>query len=331
MDVAFFDCHQFEREFFESANRAFGHAITYFEPRLTLQTARLAAGFSSVCCFVNDKLDRDTLHALRDDGCGLIALRAAGTNNVDVEEAAHLGLKVVRVPAYSPHAVAEHAVALLLCLDRKLHKAYGRVRELNFSLNGLVGFDLYQKTVGVIGTGKIGSVFARIMAGFGCTVLANDLVIDPELAKDPRIRYATLEEIYHEADILSLHVPLTPETRHLVDRTAFEKMKTGVTLINTGRGALIDTKSLIDALKKGKVAAAGLDVYEEEESVFFRDLSSLVLQDDVLARLLTFPNVVITSHQAFLTREALQNIARTTLESIADFEAGRELKNAVIA
>jgi len=330
VDVAFFDCHQFEREFFESANQKFGHAMTYFEPRLTRQTVKLASGFPCVCCFVNDNLEREVLRSLCDEGCELIALRSAGTNNVDLTEAASLGLRVVRVPAYSPHAVAEHAVALLLCLDRKLHKAYGRVRELNFSLNGLVGFDLHGKTVGVVGTGKIGSVFAAIMAGFGCEVLAHDLVMDPSLAIDRRIRYVSLDEAYGASDILSLHVPLTHATRHLIDRAAIEKMKTGVTLINTGRGALIDTKALIDALKKGKVGAAGLDVYEEEENVFFRDLSGLVLQDDVLARLLTFPNVVITSHQAFLTREALTNIARTTLENISDFEAGRLLKNAVI-
>lgn len=329
MEIAFFDTHQFDREVFEKAQSAFNHRIVFFEPRLTAQTAKLAAGFPCVCCFVNDSLDGEALAILRAQGVQLIAFRSAGTNNIDSPEAAKLGLKVVRVPAYSPHAVAEHAVGLVLCLVRKLHRSYERARELNFSLDGLVGFDLFGKTIGVVGSGKIGSVFALIMAGFGCGILINDIAPDPFLARDARVRYVSLPELYRDSDVISLHIPLTPETHHLIDRAALAQMKRSVILINTGRGALIDTRALIDALKKGQVGAAGLDVYEEEEQIFFRDLSGLVLQDDVLARLLTFPNVVITAHQGFLTREALESIAQTTLQNISDFENGKPLINEV--
>lgn len=248
---------------------------------------------------------------------------------MDLDEARRIAIKVVRVPAYSPHAVAEHAVGLLISLNRKIHKAYGRVRELNFSLDGLVGFDLYEKTVGVIGTGKIGAVFTTIMAGFGCRVLANDVSPNSSLKEISRLQYVSLDELYRKSDIISLHVPLTRETRHLINSNSIKKMKNGVILINTGRGALIDAKDLIEALKVGKVGGAALDVYEEEENVFFEDLSGQVLQDDVLARLLTFPNVLITSHQAFLTREALVNIASITVQNISDFENGKDLKNEV--
>lgn len=331
MKIAMFDTHKFEREFFEEANRSFGHDITYFETRLTAQTALLASGFPCACCFVNDVLDKETLCVLSCEDFKLIALRSAGYNNVDLGEARRLGFRVVRVPAYSPHAVAEHAVGLLLSLDRKIHRAYGRVRDLNFSLDGLVGFDLYGKTIGVIGTGKIGALFARIMAGFGCRILAYDVAPAGALRDDPMIRFVSLDQLYAESDVISLHVPLTPDTHHLVDARAIAKMKPGVTLINTGRGALIDTRALIEALKEERVGAAALDVYEEEENVFFEDLSGKVLRDDVLARLLTFPNVLVTSHQGFLTREALRNIALTTLQNISDFENGRELKNEVAA
>ena len=246
-------------------------------------------------------------------------------------KAATLGIRIVRVPAYSPHAVAEHAVALLLALDRKICRAYNRVRELNFSLEGLVGFDLNGKTVGIIGTGKIGSVLARIMKGFGCQVLAYDVRPDEGLASSGIVEYVDLGALFLESDVISLHVPLLPETRHMIGEGALAQMKRGVYLLNTGRGALIDSQALIDALKSGHVGAAGLDVYEEEEGVFFRDLSNEVLQDDTLARLLTFPNVIITSHQAFLTREALQNIAQITLQNISDFESGVVLANEVHA
>lgn len=305
------------------ANREYGYELTFWEPRLTSDTAPLAQGFRVVCSFANDHVDASALRKLKDCGVELIALRTAGFNHVDLDCAAELGIRVVRVPAYSPHSVAEHAVALVLALNRKIPQAHARIRDLNFSLDGLVGFDLFGKTIGVVGTGKIGTAFARIMTGFGCRVLAHDPSPSPQL-KD-LVSYVSLPELYRNSMVVSLHLPLLPETRHLIDDAALEQMPTGVFLINTGRGALIDTPALIRALKRGTVGAAGLDVYEEEENVFFQDLSGHVLQDDLLARLLTFPNVLITSHQAFLTREALQAIARTTLDSIHEFETGAPL------
>jgi D-lactate dehydrogenase len=330
MKIALFDSHGFERQYFDQENNAFGHEIVHFEPRLTEQTAGLAEGFPCVCAFVNDRLNEGVLQALAKGGTRLIALRSAGFNHVNLEAADRLGFKVVRVPEYSPYAVAEHAAALILTLNRKIHRAYARVREGNFSLNGLVGFDLHGKTVGLVGTGKIGAVMARIMLGFGCRVLAYDLKEESAL-RDAGVSYVALDELFRSSDIVSLHVPLTPETRHLIDGPALAKMKDGVTLINTGRGALIDTPALINALKKGKVGYAGLDVYEEEEGIFFSDLSGQVLQDDTLARLLTFPNVVLTSHQAFLTEEALRSIAQVTLQNIQDFAQGLPLANEVSA
>ena len=328
MKVAVFDTHRFERSFFEAVNLRFGHTLAFFEARLNEGTAPLAADFAAICAFVNDRLSANVLTRLKDLSVELIALRSAGFNNVDLAAAGRLGLKVVRVPAYSPHAVAEHAVTLILALNRKVHRAYSRVRELNFSLDGLVGFDLYQKTIGIIGTGKIGTVMAQILSGFGCQVLAYDKIVNSELDTS-RVTYTSLSELYRLSDIVSLHVPLTHETRHLIDSGALSQMKPGVMLINTGRGALIETKALIESLKSGHIGYAGLDVYEEEENVFFQDLSDQVLQDDVLARLLTFPNVLITSHQAFLTREALGNIAETTLRNISEYESGRQLTNEV--
>jgi D-lactate dehydrogenase len=298
-------------------------------PRLTRQTAGLSAGFDVVCAFVNDRLDAEVLMALQHAGVRLVALRSAGYNHVDLEAAARLGLPVVRVPEYSPHAVAEHAVALLLTLNRKIHRAHARVREGNFSLEGLMGFDLYGKTCGIVGTGRIGQVLARILHGFGCRLLAHDPRPNDPFATDLGLRYVDLSELYAASDIISLHVPLTPATHHLIDATALQTMKPGVMIVNTGRGALIDTKALIDALKAGHVGSAALDVYEEEEGIFFHDLSDRVLQDDVLARLLTFPNVLVTSHQAFLTVEAMQNIAETTLENIRSFDRGEPLRNEV--
>ena len=331
MKVAVFDTHRFDREALENANAGFGHDLTFFEPRLTHDTAALAARFEAVCCFVNDKLDAETLSVLHDGGVRLIALRCAGFNHVDLAACSRLGLLVTRVPAYSPHAVAEHAVALVLALNRKIHRAFNRVREGNFSLDDLVGFDLHGKVVGVVGTGQIGSVLLRILYGFGCRLLAFDVKPDARLVNELGVRYVDLPELFRESDIISLHVPLSPETRHLIDAAALAQMKRGVFLINTGRGALIDTGALVEALKRGHVGAAGLDVYEEEEGVFFLDLSGQVLQDDVLARLLTFPNTLITSHQAFLTREALVNIAETTLGNISAFERGDRLLNQVTA
>jgi D-lactate dehydrogenase len=331
MKVAVFDTHAYDRETLTAANARHAHDVTYFEPRLTRHTASLATGFPAVCSFVNDRVDAQALATLQAGGTRLIALRSAGYNHVDLDAAGRLGLVVVRVPEYSPHAVAEHTVALVLALNRKIHRAYNRVREANFSLEGLVGFDLFGKTCGIVGTGKIGAVVARIMHGLGCRLLAFDLKPSESLATELNIRYTELSELYREADVISLHVPLTPATRHLIDAAALVQMKRGVMLINTGRGALLDSRALIDALKDGQVGAAGLDVYEEEEGIFFRNLSDQVLQDDVLARLLTFPNVLITSHQAFLTREALANIADTTLANVSAFERGEHLSNEVRA
>jgi D-lactate dehydrogenase len=268
------------------------------------------------------------IQKLADAGVKLIALRCAGYNNVDLPAAAQAGLQVVRVPAYSPYSVAEHTVALILTLNRKTHRAFNRVKEGNFSLNGLMGFDLYGKTVGLIGLGKIGKVTARILKGFGCQVLGYDVATDPE-CEQMGVVYSTLDEIYTQSDIISLHCPLTPQTRHLINRTAIAKMKRGVMLINTSRGALIDTPDVIEALKTEHIGYLGLDVYEEEADLFFEDLSEKVIQDDIFMRLLSFPNVLITGHQAFFTRNALQSIAQVTLQNISDFEQQKVLVNAV--
>ena len=329
MKTAVFDTHRFDQEALERANAAYNHDLRFFEPRLSADTAALAAGFDAICSFVNDRLDAEALGILHRGGTRLLALRSAGFNHVDLGAAMGLGFTVVRVPEYSPHAVAEHAVALLLTLNRKTHRAYNRVREANFSLDGLVGFDLYGKTVGVVGTGRIGSALLRILHGFGCQLLACDLTPDVALAKELEIRYVALDELLGASDVISLHVPLTAGTQHLIDADALARMKPGVILINTSRGALIDAHALVAALKRGHVGGAGLDVYEEEADVFFQDLSGQVLQDDVLARLLTFPNTLITSHQAFLTHEALANIADTTLASIRAFERGLPLAHEV--
>lgn len=329
MRIAVFDTHRYDREALEAANAGFGHELTFFEARLRVETAALASGFPAVCPFVNDHLDDPTLQALYAGGTRLIALRSAGFNNVDLHAAAALHMPVVRVPEYSPYAVAEHAFAMLLALNRRIPRAAARVREMNFSLDGLVGWDLHGKTLGLLGTGKIGHVTARIAAGFGMRLLAHDLRPDEAMAAELGLAYVDVDTLYRESDVLSLHVPLTPQTHHILDTEAFDRMKRGVVIVNTGRGALIDTRALIDALKKGAVGGACLDVYEEEEGIFFRDLSDRVLLDDVLARLMTFPNVLITSHQAFLTREALANIAETTLGNVTAFERGEPLENEV--
>jgi D-lactate dehydrogenase len=328
MKIAFFDTHEFERESFRIANGG-RHELVFIEARLTEQTAALALGCEVACSFVNDRVDAAALATLSKLGVRLLALRSAGFNHVDLVAAATLGIPVVRVPAYSPYAVAEHAVGLVLALNRQVHRAHDRVRDWNFSLNGLVGFDLHGKTVGIIGTGRIGSVAARIFLGFGCNVLAHDIKPDAEL-QSLGVRYADLAQIYAQCDVVSLHVPLLPATHHLIDAAALTSMKRGVMLINTSRGALIESRALIAALKTGQVGSAGLDVYEEEQGVFFQDLSGQMLQDDVLARLLTFPNVLVTAHQGFLTREALANIATTTLENVDAFMRGEPLQNAVV-
>lgn len=329
MRIAFFDTHRFDRAAFERNNAAFGHALEFLEPRLTARTASLAKGCEAACSFVNDEVGADAIAVLAREGVKLLLLRSAGFNHVDLAAAKQVGVRVTRVPEYSPWAVAEHAVALVMALNRKIHRAHARVREWNFSLDGLVGFDMHGKTVGLLGTGRIGAAAARIFLGFGCRVLAWDIRRDESLEK-AGVRYVELAEIFRESHVVSLHVPLTPQTRHLIASDALAAMRPGVLLVNTGRGALIDSRALLDALKRGHIGAAALDVYEEEEAVFFRDLSDEVVQDDVLARLLTFPNVIVTSHQAFLTAEALDAIATTTLESARAFERGEPLRNEVV-
>jgi D-lactate dehydrogenase len=321
MKVAVFSTKPHDRRSLEKANERHGHELVFLEPHLGPETARLAAGFPTVSAFVNDRLDRETLTELAAGGTRLIALRSAGFNHVDLEAAEGLGMTVARVPAYSPEAVAEHAVALILTLNRRTHRAYARVREGNFSLEGLMGIDLHGRTVGIVGTGRIGTVFARIMAGFGCRLLA----VDPRPNDECRglgVEYVPLERLLGESDIIALHAPLTPETHHLIGDRAVAQMKPGTMLINTSRGGLIDTPALIRGLKDGTIGSVGLDVYEEEADLFFEDLSEEVIQDDVFARLITFPRVLITSHQAFFTEEAVREIAETTLQNIASFETG---------
>ena len=326
--IALFDAKPYDVEFFTAANADFGFEIKYLKPRLSADTVRLADGFNTVCAFVNDHLDAPVLDHLAASGVPLVALRCAGYNQVDLQSA-YGRIHVVRVPAYSPHAGAEHAVALLLTLNRKIHRAYGRTREGNFSLQGLIGMDLFGKTAGVVGAGKIGRIMAGILKGFGMRVLVHDPRPDAEWAGSAGVEWAGLEEIYRASDVISLHCPLTPETRHMISAAAIARMKPGVLIINTGRGQLIDTPALIEGLKSRRIGGAGLDVYEEEEQYFFEDFSSAVVDDDVLARLLTFPNVLITSHQAFFTREALEQIARTTLASIRSFWAGGPLDHEI--
>ncbi|WP_188771854.1 2-hydroxyacid dehydrogenase [Novosphingobium endophyticum] len=321
MKIAVFSSHSYDRDFLSRANSSLsgGHELHFFETRLTRGSTGLAAGHDAICAFVNDQLGREVLEDLAANGTRLIALRSAGFNHVDLEAARSLGLTVARVPAYSPEAVAEHTVALILSLNRKTHKAYARVREGNFALEGLLGFDLCGRTVGIVGTGKIGLAVARIMLGFGCQVLA----FDPERNREFEEMggsYADLPELFANADIISLHCPLTPATHHLIDGKAIDQMKPGVMLINTSRGAVVDAKALIAGLKARKIGHVGLDVYEEEGDLFFENLSDQMIQDDVFARLLTFPNVLITGHQAFFTHEAMTAIAETTIDNISSFE-----------
>ena len=327
MKVAVFSTKQYDRASLDRANPG-RHELRYFEPRLDGATAPLTQGHEAVCAFVNDRLNASVLETLAANGVQLIALRCAGFNNVDLPAAQRLGITVARVPAYSPHAVAEHTVALILALNRKLHRAYNRVREGNFALDGLLGFDLHGRTAGVIGTGKIGAVAARILHGFGCTVLAFDPFPD-ESCRALGVRYVALDELLRASDIITLHCPLTAENHHLIDAAALAQMKDGAMLINTSRGGLLDTRAVIEALKSGRIGHLGLDVYEEESELFFEDLSSTILRDDIFSRLLTFPNVIITGHQGFFTREALDNIASTTIENITQFETTGSSANAV--
>lgn len=321
MKVAVFSTKSYDREFLAAANDVAGarHELRFLEPRLGLDTVALAHGADAICAFVNDSADRHVLASLRAGGTGLLALRCAGFNNVDLVAAQELGIKVARVPAYSPEAVAEHTVALILALTRKVHRAYARVREGNFALDGLLGFDLCGRTVGIIGTGEIGLRVARIMRGFGCDVIAADPHPNEKLIGLGG-RYAELADVIAGSDILTLHCPLTPQTHHIIDGRAIEAMKAGVMLINTGRGALVETRALIAGLKRGRIGHVGLDVYEEESDLFFENLSGQIIQDDIFARLLTFPNVLITGHQGFFTAEALTAIARTTIANLSAFE-----------
>ena len=330
MEIAFFSTKDYDRQFFDQANSSGDHSIVYHEPRLTPETIPLALGAEAVCVFVNDVVNRNVLHQLADNGLKVVALRCAGFNNVDLEAARDYGVSVVRVPAYSPHAVAEHTVGMMLTLNRKFHKAYNRVREGDFHLDGLLGFDLHGKTVGVVGTGKIGECVARILKGFGCRLLGHDLRCN-EACSSIGLKYVQQKTLFEESDIITLHCPLTPETRHLVNEETLSTMKDGTMLINTSRGALVDTQAAIDALKAGKLGWLGIDVYEEEADLFFEDLSGEVIRDDTFARLMTFPNVLVTGHQAFFTSNALTQIADTTLANVAALESGVTCENTVNA
>lgn len=330
MKTAFFNTKRYDERSFTEINRDYGHELTFFEPRLTPETASLASGFPAVCVFINDDLGEETLRAIATTGTQVIALRCAGFNHVNLDVAQELGLTIVRVPAYSPYAVAEHAVGLIMALNRKLYRAYNRVRDDNFSLDGLLGFDLHGKTVGVVGTGKIGQCFAQIMNGFGCQLLAYDVRPNPACVQ-LGVDYVELPQLLSRADIISLHCPLLPTTHHLINPQSLQYLKPGAMLINTSRGGLIDTTAVIEAIKSGRVGYFGIDVYEREGALFFEDLSDTVIQDDTFQLLQSFPNVVITAHQAFFTREALHNIAETTLSNLADVAAGRHCNHEVIA
>lgn len=328
MRVTVFSSKSYDESFFRSENEAGRHELHFHEIRLTVESTPLAADSRAVCAFVNDHLDRPTLERLKEGGTEFIAMRCAGFNNVDLAAVEDLGMRVVRVPAYSPHAVAEHTLGLLLALNRRLYRSYNRVREGNFSLSGLVGFDVHGLEVGIIGTGTIGLEVARLFKGFGCAIRCYDVRENPDVLELGG-RYVPLDELFEKSDIVSLHCPLLESTHHLIDAAAIGKMKQGVTLLNTSRGALIDTGAVIDGLKTGRIGNLGIDVYEEEDNLFFEDKSEQVMQDDVFARLLTFPNVLITGHQAFFTSNALTQIARTTLQNLSDLEGKGRCDNEI--
>lgn len=329
--IVFFGTHSYDRHAFAEWNKKdnFGFELYSHRSFLDLHNADELHGARAVCIFVNDRCDREVLTKLKAHGVEIVALRCAGFNNVDLEAAAELGIKIVRVPAYSPHAIAEHVMALILTLNRKTHKAYTRTRDGNFSLHGLMGFDLNGKTAGVVGTGKIARVLIGILKGFGMNVIAYDIFEDKEFEKNAGIKYVSLDELYAQSDIISLNCPLTPENKYMINKESISKMKDGVMIINTGRGPLIHSEDLTAALKSGKVGAAGLDVYEEEHDYFFQDKSDMIIKDDNLARLMSFNNVLITSHQAFFTKEAMDNIVKTTLNNIKDYFDGKDLVNEV--
>ncbi|MBE0661387.1 MAG: 2-hydroxyacid dehydrogenase [Bacteroidales bacterium] len=324
--IAFFSTQAYDRQFFE--NKTDRHQIDFFESRLKRRTVDLSKGYNGVCVFVTDRLDADVLQALADNGVKLVALRSAGFNHVDLEAAEKAGIRVMRVPAYSPEAVAEHAVALILTLARKTHKAYNRVRDGNFSLDKLMGFTLKNRTIGIIGTGQIGRSFCNIMLGFGCRIVAYDKYPSDEM-KEKGVEYLDFDEVLEVSDILSLHCPLTLETKHLINESTLGKMKKGAMLVNTGRGKLVNTAAVIDSLKKEHLGSLAIDVYEEEEKLFFRDLSDYIIPDEQIAQLMIFPNVLITAHQGFFTRESMDEIARITLKNLDDFEDGNESVNEV--
>ena len=329
--IVFFGAKSYDRESFDKVNEKFGFELKYFKAHPTLDNVSLTQGATAVCVFVNDPVNADIVRAMADHGVKLIALRCAGYNNVDLQAAAEVGIRVVRVPAYSPHAIAEYALALMLAADRHIPRAVTRTRDGNFSLQGLLGFDLYGKTLGVIGTGKIAKVLVRMLSGFGMTILGYDPYPDEEFALVNAMQYVTLDELFQRSDIITLHCPLTPETRYVINAESIAKMKDGVMIVNTGRGQLIDTNALIEGLKSRKIGSAALDVYEEEGNYFYEDTSDAIIVDDTLARLLSFNNVYVTSHQAYFTREALHNIANTTLRNVKDFVEGKSLINEVKA
>jgi len=330
MKVAVFSSKPYDQKFFEQYNQNYNHELGFFDTNLNAQTTNLTRDFEAVCVFVNDKLNAKVIKKLADNNIKHIALRCAGFNNVDLEAAEKHNIKVTRVPAYSPQAVAEHALSLILTLNRKTHKAYNRIKEGNFSLHGLIGFDLHDKTVGVIGTGKIGIAFCKNMLGLGCEVLAYDVNPQKELEKDG-VTYVSLEELYKKSDIISLHCPLMPATKHIINKDSIARMKNHVMIINTSRGALIDTEDVIKNLKEKKIGYLGIDVYEQEEEIFFEDRSEQIIEDDTLMRLISYPNVLITSHQAFLTQEALTEISKTVLQNVKDFEDNNTLVNEINA
>ena len=326
--IAFFDAKTYDKDFFDRQNKNYGYEIKYFPVKLSADMAQLATGYNTLCLFVNDDISAEVIYKIHGSGIRLIVMRCASYNNVDLH-AAFNKIHVLRVPEYSPHAVAEHAAALILALNRKVHKAYNRVRDNNFSIAGLMGFDMYGKTAGIIGTGRIGKIMCEILHGFGMKIIAYDRYPDSAFAARCGIEYLELNELYHRSDIISVHCPLTKDNFHMIDSDAISQMKSGVILINTSRGQLVNTAALVEGLKNGRIGAAGLDVYEEESEYFFEDKSDEIMVDDLLARLTSFNNVIISSHQGFFTREALENIAVTTLQNVADYYAGKPLKNEI--
>lgn len=329
MKIAVFSTKPYDQEYFEKYSSNNDYTFSFFETALNKTTANLSAGFDVICAFVNDKVDKDTIEVLANNGIRLIAMRCAGFNNVDIQSAKQHQIKVVRVPAYSPEAVAEHSAALIMTLNRKTHKAYNRVREGNFSLKNLIGFNLHGKVVGIIGTGQIGIAFCKIMKGFGCRLLAYDIA-EAKVLVEMGVEYLPLGEVFQQADIISLHCPLNQSTKHMVNKASLEQMKKGVMIINTSRGALINTSDAIEGLSQKKIGYLGIDVYEQEENLFFEDLSESIIEDDDILRLNSFPNVLITSHQAYFTKEAMDQITVITLNNIQAFENNEPIANEVI-